>query len=191
MSFSLDRVVVVPKLIGNPDDFLFVSALAGATRDMVQLTCDGPNCFGLGGVMGMTLSIGLGLALARTDRRVMVVAGDGDVLMGVGTLATIAIMNPPNLSILCVDNGLYQETGSQATPTARGADIEKMAQGAGLQSTWTVRTEADIGRGAQMLRNGAETSLVVLRASSNLAPRLPRVMDAAVARARFRKAAFR
>ena len=188
MSFTLDRVDVAPRLIGNPDDFLFVSSLAGATRDIVQLTNDGANAFGLGGVMGMTLSIGLGLALARRDRNVMVVAGDGDILMGVGTLATIAVKNPPNLAILCVDNGLYQETGSQQTPTASVTDIEKMAIGAGLGATLTVKAESEIAAGARLLRDATCARLVVVRVSSNLAPRLPRVMDAAVARARFKAA---
>ncbi len=187
MAFTLDRTVMVPRLIGNPDDFLFVSALAGATRDLLNLTKDGPNSFALSGGMGMTLSVGLGLALAQKNRRVMVIAGDGDALMGVGTFASIAVMNPRNLSILVVDNGIYQETGGQQTHTARGTDIEQMARGGGVRNTLTVKTESDIQRGAQVLRDDQDASLVVLRASPTIAPRYPRENDAAIVRARFRQ----
>jgi thiamine pyrophosphate-dependent acetolactate synthase large subunit-like protein len=186
MAYTLDRTIAVPRLVGNPDDFLFVGALAGATRDLLNLTKDGPNSFALSGGMGATLSIGLGLALARKDRRVMVIAGDGDALMGVGSFATIAVMNPRNLSILVVDNGLYQETGGQATHTARGTDIEKMARGAGIRSAITIDSESDLDRGAAVLRDDQDASLVVLRVGPSIAPRFPRENDAAVVRARFR-----
>ena len=185
MTFTLDRTLVIPRLIGDPNDFLLIGALAGATRDVLNLTKDGPNSFALSGGMGMTMSVGLGLALAQKNRRVMVIAGDGDTLMGVGSFATIAAMNPGNLSILVVDNGIYQETGGQATHTTRGTNIELMARGAGIKNTMTIDTEAQLERGAQILRDESDASLVVLRVSPHSAPRFPRENDATVVRARF------
>ena len=186
MNFTLDRTSVVPRLVGDPNDFLFVSALAGATRDLLNLTKDGPNSFALSGGMGMTLSVGLGLALAQKNRRIMVIAGDGDVLMGIGSFATIAAIRPSNLSILVVDNGIYQETGGQPTHTARGANIELMARGAGIRNAITIDSENDIETGSKILRDQSETNLVVVRVSPVIAPRFPRENDANVIRARFK-----
>ena len=134
----LDRREAVPALIGNHKDFLLVAGLAGTAKDLASLTQDGPNYFGLAGAMGAAVSIGLGLALAQPDKRVLVAAGDGELLMNVGALATVGILNPPNLSILCVDNGHYGETGYQKSHTSLGVDLEQMAIGAGIKSTCTI-----------------------------------------------------
>jgi len=109
--FVLERSEVVPALIGRHEDFLFIAGLGGSARDVGAVTGDGAHVYSLGGAMGAACMIGLGLALARPDKRVLVVTGDGELLMNVGALAAIAVMNPPNLSILCVDNGHYCETG--------------------------------------------------------------------------------
>src|SRR5258707_4463243 len=110
-----------------------IAGLAGTARDLAALTDDAAHVFGLGGAMGAACAMGLGLALARPDRRVLVLTGDGELLMNIGTLATIAVLNPPNLSIVCVDNGHYGETGYQKSHTSLGVDLEKMAIGAGLK----------------------------------------------------------
>src|SRR6201989_2317288 len=111
--FVLDRCDAVPALIGRHEDFLIVSGLAGTSRDVAALTGDGAHTYTMAGAMGGGCLLGLVLALARPDRRVLVVTGDGELLMNVGGLATIAVMNPANLAILCVDNGHYGETGWQ------------------------------------------------------------------------------
>ena len=94
--------------------------------------------------MGAACMIGLGLALAQPKKQVLVVTGDGDLLMNVGALATIAVMNPPNLAIVCVDNGHYGETGWQKSHTSLGVDLEKMAIGAGIKRTMTASQEVDL-----------------------------------------------
>jgi thiamine pyrophosphate-dependent acetolactate synthase large subunit-like protein len=104
-SFVLDRREAVPALIGRHEDFLFVAGLAGTSRDIAALTHDAAHVYSMAGAMGGAAMMGLGLALARRDRRVMVLTGDGELLMNLGALATIAVLNPPNLSILVVDNG--------------------------------------------------------------------------------------
>src|SRR5207244_7756631 len=125
--FELDRREALPALIGRHEDFLIVAGLAGSARDIAALTQNAAHGFTMGGAMGGACMIGLGLALARRDRRVLVVTGDGELLMNVGALATIALLNPPNLSIICVDNGHYGETGYQESHTSLGVDLEMIA----------------------------------------------------------------
>src|SRR5262245_23914356 len=122
----LERGEAVPKLIGRHEDFLMVTGLGGTAHDVGALTGDRAHVFSLGGAMGAASMIGLGLALAQPKKQVLVVTGDGELLMQVGSLATIAVMNPPNLSIVCVDNGHYGETGWQKSHTSLGVDLEKM-----------------------------------------------------------------
>ena len=123
---ALDRVDAVPALIGRHEDFLIVTGLAGTAKDVAALTDDGDHIYTLAGAMGAAAMMGFGLALAQTERRVLVVTGDGELLMNVGALATIAVVNPANLSIVCVDNGHYGETGYQNSHTSLGVDLEKM-----------------------------------------------------------------
>jgi len=88
------------------------------------------------GSMGLAAPIALGVALAQPHRRVFALEGDGSILMQLGSLATIAMVAPRNLTIVVWDNGLYQITGSQPTATVV-ADVVEMARGAGLaQSAW-------------------------------------------------------
>src|SRR5947209_4168537 len=109
-AFVLERSEAVPALIGRHEDFLIVTGLGGTACDVGAVTGDSAHVYSLAGAMGAACMIGLGLALARTDKRVLVVTGDGELLMNVGALATIAVMDPANLAILCVDNGHYGET---------------------------------------------------------------------------------
>jgi thiamine pyrophosphate-dependent acetolactate synthase large subunit-like protein len=185
-SFVLDRREALPALIGRHEDFLIIGGLAGAARDIAALTRNGPNGYAMGGAMGGACMIGLGLALARRDRRVLVVTGDGELLMNVGALATIAVMNPPNLSIVCVDNGHYGETGYQKSHTSLGADLEKIASGAGIKRTCTVEQNADIARGARLLREGNGTAFVLLRVNAGEPPDYKRIWDPVANRNQFR-----
>src|SRR6266852_7628130 len=133
--FVLDRREVIPALIGRHEDFLFVTGLAGTSRDIAALTADGAHIYTMAGAMGGACMMGLGLALARPDKRVLVATGDGELLMNVGALTTIAVMNPANLSIVCVDNGHYGETGWQKSHTSLGVDLEQIAIGCGINHT--------------------------------------------------------
>jgi hypothetical protein len=187
-AFVLDRREAVPALIGRHEDFLLVAGLAGTSRDLTALTGDGAHVYSMAGAMGGACMIGLGLALARRDRKVLVVTGDGELLMNVGALATIAVMNPPNLSIVCVDNGHYGETGYQKSHTSLGVDLEKMAIGAGIKLTRTVEREAEIAAGARLIREGNATAFVLLRVKPTEPPSFKRDLDPAVCRARFRAA---
>ena len=171
-SFVLDRREAVPALIGRHDDFLFVAGLAGTSRDIAALTHDAAHVYSMAGAMGGAAMMGLGLALARRDRRVMVLTGDGELLMNLGALATIAVLNPANLSILVVDNGHYRETGYQKSHTGLGVDLEKIAAGSGIKRTATVEKEADLASGARLLREGNGTAFVLLRVAPTEAAKI-------------------
>jgi thiamine pyrophosphate-dependent acetolactate synthase large subunit-like protein len=186
--FILDRREAVPALLGRHEDFLIVTGLAGTAKDIAALTRDGEHAFTMAGAMGAACAMGLGLALARPDKRVLVITGDGELLMNVGTLATIAVMNPANLSIVCVDNGHYGETGYQKSHTSLGVDLEKIAIGSGIKMTRTISRETEIADGARLLRAGNGTAFVLLRVKPTDPPGFKRNMDAAAVRIRFRRA---
>ncbi|MHA1164917.1 MAG: thiamine pyrophosphate-dependent enzyme [Alphaproteobacteria bacterium] len=186
--FVMDRREAVPALIGKHEDFLIVSGLAGTSRDMASLTGDGAHLYTMAGAMGAASAMGLGLALAQPDRHVLVITGDGELLMNVGMLATIAVLNPSNLSIVCVDNGHYGETGYQKSHTSRGVDLEQIAIGAGFKMTCTIEDEDQIADGTRILRETNGTSFVLLRVSIKEPPAVKRLLEPAAARSRFRTA---
>ncbi len=183
--FVLDRITALPALVGRHEDFLFVAGLAGTSRDVAAITNDGTNTYSMAGAMGGACMIGLGLALARRDKRVLVVTGDGELLMNIGSLATIAVLNPPNLSVICVDNGHYGETGYQRSHTSLGVDLEKIAAGSGIKRTLTVETEDGLPAGARMIREGNGSSFVLLRVKPTDPPHFKRDLNPATTRTRF------
>ena len=183
-----DRNEAVPELIGRHEDFLIVAGLAGTARDLTFLSQDAPHVFALAGAMGSATSIGLGLALARPERRVLVVTGDGELLMNVGTLATVAVMDPPNLAIVCVDNGHYGETGYQKSHTSLGVDLERMAAGAGIRTTRRVTRPEEIPEASRLIRDGNGTSFVLMRVAPTESPPHKRDLDPTTERLRFRAA---
>ncbi|HJU31388.1 MAG TPA: thiamine pyrophosphate-dependent enzyme [Hyphomicrobiaceae bacterium] len=187
-NFVLDRVTAIPALIGRHQDFLIVTGLAGTSKDISALTDDGAHTYTMAGAMGGACMIGLGLALARRDKQVLVVTGDGELLMNIGSLATIAVMNPPNLSVICVDNGHYGETGYQKSHTSLGVDLEKIAAGSGIKRTLTIEKEGDLAEGARLIREGNGSSFVLLRVKPTEPPKYKRDLDPASGRARFRAA---
>ena len=186
--FLLDRNEAVPQLVGRHEDFLIVAGLAGTARDLTFLSQDAPHVLALAGAMGSAASMGLGLALARPERRVLVVTGDGELLMNVGTLATVAVMNPPNLAIVCVDNGRYGETGWQQSHTSLGVDLEQMALGAGIRTTRSITRPEDIPEASRLIRDGNGTSFVLMRVKPTESPPHKRDLDPTSERLRFRAA---
>lgn len=123
----LDRRELVQRLLIERRDLLVVSGLGSATYDVAAAGDHALN-FYLWGAMGGTAMIGLGLALARPERRVAVITGDGDMLMGIGSLATIGVKQPRNLAIVVLDNQSYGETGMQPSHTHAGIDLVAMAR---------------------------------------------------------------
>jgi hypothetical protein len=130
---SLKRREVVAALLAERGDALVVAGLGAPVWDCAAAG-DHPLNFYLWGAMGSAVPIGLGLALARPERRVLTVTGDGELLMGLGSLATAAVQAPPNLAIVVLDNERYGETGMQRTHTALGVDLAAVAAAAGMPS---------------------------------------------------------
>jgi len=186
--FLLDRREALPELLGRHEDFLIVAGLSGASRDIAALTRNGPHAYIMLGAMGGACMIGLGLALARPDRSVLVVTGDGELLMNVSALATIAVMNPPNLAIVCIDNGHYGETGYQKSHTSLGTDLATIASGAGIKLIRSIEQQADIAAGASLIREANATVFVLLRVKPTEPAADQRVLDPALGRLRFRAA---
>ncbi len=184
----LDRRQAVPALIARPQDWLVVAGLAGAAQELTAMTQDGPNVFGLGGAMGAAPMMALGLALAQPSRKVLCVTGDGELLMNIGALATIALLNPPNLSIVCVDNGKYGETGNQDSHTGLGVRLDLIAAGAGIPVVFTINTQAEIAEGRKLLESGVGLSFILLRVKEGPALKVKRSLQPHVVRDRFRAA---
>ena len=118
----LHRRDVVTELLRARGDLLVIAGLGAPNWD-ISAVGDHPNNFPLWGAMGAASMIGFGLALAQPKRRVLVITGDGEMLMSVGSLATIAVEAPPNLTIAVLDNERFGETGMQKTHTAAGVDL--------------------------------------------------------------------
>jgi thiamine pyrophosphate-dependent acetolactate synthase large subunit-like protein len=123
---------VVRKLLENRGELLVIAGL-GSTAWDITAAGDSPLSFPMWGAMGQAAMFGLGLALAQPQRRVLVITGDGEMLMGLGSLATIGVQQPANLSIVVIDNERYGETGMQVTHTAHGVDLSAVARGCGLK----------------------------------------------------------
>ena len=139
---NLDRRASVAQLLRRRGESLLVSGLGGPTSDAYGIG-DHPLTFYLWGAMGGAAMVGLGLALAQPTRRVIVLTGDGEMLMGMGSLATIGVKKPANLAIVVIDNGLYAETGLQEAHTARGVDLAAVARACGIAAE-VVETQSQL-----------------------------------------------
>ena len=144
-SKALHRREVVGRLLADRGELLVVAGLGAPAWDATH-TGDHPLNFPLWGGMGGAAAIGLGLALAQPQRRVLVLTGDGELLMGMGSLATVGTQRPRNLSVVVLDNEHYGETGMQASHTAFGVDLAAVARACGFVSTTTVTTIEQVRR---------------------------------------------
>jgi len=185
---TLDRRDVLAQLFPNPDDYLFITGLAGPARDAAALTDDGANLFTMAGTMGAAISMGLGTALTAPDEKVAVIAGDGEMLMNIGSLATVATMEPANLSIVCIDNGCHGETGGQAGHTSHKTDLAKIADGAGITSVMTISQPDQLAEAARFLADSPAPRFLLVRVTQGAPASFKRDMDPATCRLRFRDA---
>ncbi len=182
---TLDRRAVVAALLRDAGDLLVVTGLGSATYD-AGAAGDRPENFYLWGAMGGAAMIGLGLALAQPDRRVLVLTGDGEMLMGLGALATIAAAKPGNLAIAVLDNRHFGETGMQPSHTGLGTDLAAVAAGCG----WAVTAKASTMAAVEQLRPRlrAEPLFAVVSIAETEVPRFLPPRDGAALAVRFRAA---
>jgi len=184
----LDRKVALPKLIGDTNRFLIISGLAGPAKDIGYLTQESPNTFLFGGAMGGAMPTALGLAVSRPNERVLCVTGDGDLLMSMGSLATIASVKPKNLIIICIDNGLYQETGGQKSHTGLGVNLSKVAEGCGIPNVLSIVNEQELNKGSLLIDNNLNGPIfILLKVNEEKPPQYSRNWNASEEKVKFRK----
>ncbi|NQU58215.1 MAG: aldehyde dehydrogenase [Rhodospirillales bacterium] len=153
-SYPLRRREVVKRLIQDDDNLLVISGL-GSTAWDITAAGDRDLNFPLWGAMGGAISMGLGLALAQPTRRVLVITGDGETLMGLGSLASVALQGPQNLSICTFDNERYGETGMQFTHTSAKTDLAAVASACGIPVATTVRSQEELEAALPYILEGA------------------------------------
>lgn len=187
-SGKLDRRAVVTRLVRDRRDLVVVSSLGSPTYDLAAAGEHDRN-FYLWGAMGGAAMVGLGLALARPEVPVVVLAGDGEALMGMGGFATIAVQRPANLSLVILDNGLYGETGGQESHTGAGVDLAGVAAACGIADCRVVTTEAEVAVLADRIGAvGAGPAVAVVRIDGEDKPRCLPSRDGVALKARLRGA---
>lgn len=187
-STRLERRAAMATLLADRGGDLLVVPGLGSTCWDLAAAGDNDRNFYLWGAMGGAAMIGLGLALAQPAKRVAVITGDGEMLMGMGALATIGIQQPPNLAIIVFDNGVYGETGMQPSHTQGGVDLLKIATGCGIEPCLDVHDEAGLADLAARLKtlDGTLFARVLIEAIDP--PRVLPERDGVVLKRRFRAA---
>jgi len=183
----LDRRAAIRVLLAERGDLLVVTGLGSTTYDAASLGDDERN-FYLWGAMGGAAMVGLGLAIARPDRPVLVVTGDGDQLMGLGSLATVGVQSPPNLAIAVFDNGRYAETGMQPSHTDSAVSLVGVARSCGIEAALDIADENAL---AEFARRVQRKEMTLFARVAILAEEPPRVLpsrDGVLLKNRFRRA---
>jgi thiamine pyrophosphate-dependent acetolactate synthase large subunit-like protein len=164
---SLDRRAVVARLLANRKDLLVVTGLGSSSYD-VMAAGDHDHNFYLWGAMGSAAMVGLGLATAKPKHSVLVITGDGEMLMGFGALATIALRKPGNLTIAVLDNGHYAETGMQVSHAGRGISLDQVARTCGFAWTAEIRDMSGVDdlRARLVAHDGVRFATIKITAES-------------------------
>jgi thiamine pyrophosphate-dependent acetolactate synthase large subunit-like protein len=167
----LNRRHAVRELLRGRGELIVVAGLGAPAYDLASCGNE-PLDFPLWGAMGGAAMIGFGLALARPEQGVLVLTGDGEMLMGLGSLATIAAQRPPNLRIVVLDNERYGETGQQRTHTAMGTDLAAVAKACGIRQTRTVRQADELTALRGELHACHDTLFAVVKIAAEELPRV-------------------
>jgi thiamine pyrophosphate-dependent acetolactate synthase large subunit-like protein len=183
----LDRREAVKALLADRGDLLVVSGLGSSSYDVFDAG-DHVGNFYLWGAMGGAAMMGLGLAQAQPNRSVLVITGDGEQLMGIGGLLTIAARKPGNLSIAVLDNGHFGETGMQRSHSSLGARLDAIAKGAGFQSIVEISDMAGIDAFRSELKNrSGGPKLALIRIATGHVERALPPRDGVFLKNRFRQ----
>lgn len=183
----LDRRDVAGTLLAERGDLLLVAGLGAPAWDATAVG-DHPLTFPLWGAMGSAAMIGLGLALAQPERPVLVLTGDGELLMGLGSLATIGVQRPRNLAVAVLDNERYGETGMQETATAHGVDLAQVARGCGFAESAVIRDAAGVAALAGRIRARQGPLFAQVKVAADAKPLVLPPRDGGLLKTRFRAA---
>ncbi|WP_061028474.1 thiamine pyrophosphate-dependent enzyme [Bradyrhizobium sp. CCH5-F6] len=159
----MNRFDLTSRLIGKLKHEEAVIGGIGNTNFDLWAAGHRPQNFYMLGSMGLAFPIALGVALAQPSRHVFALEGDGSLLMQLGALSTIAALKPKNLTMIVMDNGIYQITGAQPTPAANVADIVAIALGSGLANSAWAADEEDFERLVEDAMAASEPSLIAVR----------------------------
>ena len=185
--FKLNRRIVITELLKERKNSLIVNGLGGTCWDVASLGDNDLNFYVWGG-MGNACMIGLGLALSQPDKKVIVITGDGEMLMGIGSLATIALKQPKNLSIVVFDNELYGETGNQKTHTAYCTNLSKIAIGSGIINSSIILTQEDLLSLSLEIHQIKNLSFSVIKINQDQEEIVLPIREGAFIKSRFRRA---
>lgn len=164
---KLNRREVLAQVLENRGNALVVPGLGTSNYDLFAVSPSDCNAY-IWNAMGLTVPTALGLAIAQPDRRVLVVTGDGEMMMGIGSLSVVAAQNLKNLSILVMDNEMFEETGKQAGLSSLKADIAKIAEGSGIARTMTVRSGNEVARLSRFLLEEDGPALAVAKVGASV-----------------------
>jgi thiamine pyrophosphate-dependent acetolactate synthase large subunit-like protein len=183
----LHRRDVAKALLVRRGSLLVVAGL-GSTAWDITAAGDHDLNFPLWGAMGQAAMMGLGLALAQPKRRVLVITGDGEMLMGLGSLATIGVQQPKNLSVVVIDNGRYGETGMQATHTASGVDLAGVAASCLFKTSSIVTAKEALPGLRKAIHEKPGPHFTVVKVVAEKIPLVLPPREGALLKARFRRA---
>lgn len=182
---SINRRAFVAELVKASPDALFVAGLGSSTYDLFAAG-DRPENFYLWGAMGGAAGIGLGLALAQPTKSIVVLTGDGEQLMGLGTLATIGAQLPKNLTIVVLDNGHFGETGMQHSHTSLGTDLVAVAKACSIANSQLVTEMGELAKISHCINAPKKTSLFQVLVKADEVPRALPIRDGVHIKNRFR-----
>ena len=184
---TLDRRRVVADILKERGSALVVGGLGAPCWD-IAATDKSPLNFYTWGGMGGAAMIGLGLALAQPKRRILVITGDGEMLMGLGSLATIGVQKPRNLAVIVMDNERYGETGMQLTHTRHGVELAGVAKASGFRAAGTVYTPAQLKSWIPRLCRQPGPVFAAIKVTTRPAPMVLPLRDGSILKDRFRQA---
>ncbi len=184
------RAAMATLLADRPKDLFVVPGLGSCTWDAYAAGDDDRN-FYLWGGMGGAAMIGLGLALAKPQLKIAVITGDGEMLMGMGALATIGVQRPKNLAVVIFDNGFYGETGMQESHTSSGVDLCEVARGCGFADVSQISDEAGLRDLAERIRKLDGLLFARVHISPDDPPRVLPEKDGVAIKERVRRAVER
>ena len=184
---ALNRREVVKSILNERDKCLVVSGLGSSTYDVHSAGDDDKN-FYLWGGMGGAAMIGLGLAIARPEKNIIVLTGDGEQLMGMGSLATISVQKPKNLMVIVLDNEHFGETGMQQSHTFHNVDLVRIAAASGCPNSLLITDENDLTNLLKVKRTLSCFTFAVIKVSEKSESRSLPLVDGSKIKARFKQA---
>lgn len=183
---TLDRRNAAAAILRQRGNALVVAGLGAPCWDTAAAG-DHPLNFYTWGGMGSAAMIGLGMALAQPKRRVLVLTGDGEMLMALGAFATIAVQQPRNLAVIVMDNEHYGETGMQQTHTRLGVDLAGMAKAAGFRAAGTIYSTAELKAWIPRIHREPGPVFAAVKVTTAKAPLILPARDGTVLKNRFRE----